>query len=84
RVKPAYLNKLLTEDAISVFHPNPPVKEIERPIQVTHIGRHIPSVSSAISYSLPKSMTFGLSRTIIMDQFTAILSPLRSSRLRGG
>ncbi|VUZ42683.1 unnamed protein product [Hymenolepis diminuta] len=71
RVKPAYLDKLVTKSITSVFHSNPPDKETEKPILVSRSGRHIPSVSSATSYSLPKSMTLGLNRTITMNQFIA-------------
>ncbi|VUZ42707.1 unnamed protein product [Hymenolepis diminuta] len=34
-VKPAYLDKLVTENAPPVFHPNPPVMEIEESIPIT-------------------------------------------------
>ncbi|VUZ51373.1 unnamed protein product [Hymenolepis diminuta] len=43
----------------------------EKPILVTHSGRFIPSVSSAIPYCLPKSTTFGSNRTITMNEFRA-------------
>ncbi|VDL60513.1 unnamed protein product [Hymenolepis diminuta] len=41
RVKPAYLDKLVTENASPVFHPNPSVRETKKPISVTHSGRHV-------------------------------------------
>ncbi|KAM3172596.1 hypothetical protein ACTXT7_014209 [Hymenolepis weldensis] len=39
-LKPAYLDKLVTENATSVFPPDPPVKETEKPMSATHSGRH--------------------------------------------
>ncbi|KAM3173193.1 hypothetical protein ACTXT7_012982 [Hymenolepis weldensis] len=39
-VKPAYLDKLVTENAISVLPPDPPVKEEEKLKPVTRSGRH--------------------------------------------
>ncbi|VUZ56064.1 unnamed protein product [Hymenolepis diminuta] len=41
RVKPAYLDKPVTENSASVFHSKPPDKETEKPIPVTRSGRHV-------------------------------------------
>ncbi|KAM3184219.1 hypothetical protein ACTXT7_008807 [Hymenolepis weldensis] len=42
RVKPAYLDRLVTENANPVFQSNPPVKETEKPIPAARSGRHFP------------------------------------------
>ncbi|VUZ53597.1 unnamed protein product [Hymenolepis diminuta] len=41
RVISTYLDKLVTDNASPVFHPNPPVKETEKPISFTRSGRHV-------------------------------------------
>ncbi|KAM3181933.1 hypothetical protein ACTXT7_013379, partial [Hymenolepis weldensis] len=40
RIKPAYLDKLVTENVTSRFPSNPPVKETEKLMPVTRSGRH--------------------------------------------
>ncbi|VUZ48853.1 unnamed protein product, partial [Hymenolepis diminuta] len=86
RVKPAYLDKRVTENTSPVFHPNPLIKEPEKPILVTRSGRNIPSVSSPTSYGLPKSKIFVLNRTVTLGPIHGqkFVSPLRTSRLGGG
>ncbi|KAM3174278.1 hypothetical protein ACTXT7_010872 [Hymenolepis weldensis] len=39
-VKSAYLDKFVTENTTSAFHPDPPVNETEKPMPVTRGGRH--------------------------------------------
>ncbi|VDL62095.1 unnamed protein product [Hymenolepis diminuta] len=41
RVKPAYLDKPVTENSASVFHSYPPDKKTGKPILVTRSGRHV-------------------------------------------
>ncbi|KAM3181418.1 hypothetical protein ACTXT7_014429 [Hymenolepis weldensis] len=86
-VNPAYRDKLVTENYPPVFHPNPSVKETEKPISVTPSGRHasiqIPWVSSATSHGLPRSKTFDLNRTITFPPIHSqkFVSPSHTSRL---
>ncbi|VUZ41671.1 unnamed protein product, partial [Hymenolepis diminuta] len=86
RIKPVYLYKRVTENPSPVFHPNPPVREPEKPISVTRSGRNIPSVSSPTSYGLPKSKIFILNRTVTLGSIHSqkFMSPLRTSRLGEG